>query len=55
MTDGCSHAGQDYCVIQPPAQVRPTVVDTYEDHRMAMAFSLAAIWDLNFFTATDIS
>lgn len=35
--------GHDFCVIHPPANgLRPAVIDTYDDHRMAMAFSLAA-------------
>jgi 3-phosphoshikimate 1-carboxyvinyltransferase len=35
--------GHDYCVITPPAALKPHVaIDTYDDHRMAMAFSLAA-------------
>lgn len=38
--------GSDYCVITPPpaAQgLKPNVgIDTYDDHRMAMAFALAA-------------
>lgn len=35
--------GRDYCVITPPAQLNSNVaIDTYDDHRMAMAFSLAA-------------
>lgn len=35
--------GRDYCVITPPAAVTPGVaIDTYDDHRMAMAFSLVA-------------
>ncbi len=37
--------GRDYCVITPPAGNNLTAgvtVDTYDDHRMAMAFSLAA-------------
>ncbi len=35
--------GRDYCVITPPSAVTPNVaVDTYDDHRMAMAFSLVA-------------
>lgn len=34
--------GRDYCVIRPPEQLRPASIDTYDDHRMAMAFSLAA-------------
>ena len=36
--------GHDYCVITPPpGGVRPGVaIETYDDHRMAMAFSLVA-------------
>ena len=34
--------GQDYLIIQPPEQIQEAVIDTYNDHRMAMAFSLAA-------------
>jgi len=34
--------GYDYLVIQPPEQLRKAEIDTYDDHRMAMAFSLAA-------------
>lgn len=35
--------GRDYCVITPPKALKPSVaIDTYDDHRMAMAFSLAA-------------
>jgi len=34
--------GQDFIKITPPAQVRSAAIDTYDDHRMAMCFSLAA-------------
>jgi len=34
--------GYDYLVIQPPEQIRKAEIDTYDDHRIAMAFSLAA-------------
>lgn len=37
--------GEDYCVITPPAggKINEGVeIETYDDHRMAMAFSLAA-------------
>lgn len=34
--------GNDYIVIHPPAKILPAVIDTYDDHRMAMCFSLAA-------------
>ena len=35
--------GADYLRITPPAQWRPASIDTYDDHRMAMCFSLAAL------------
>jgi 3-phosphoshikimate 1-carboxyvinyltransferase len=34
--------GKDYIVIHPPAKILPAAIDTYNDHRMAMCFSLAA-------------
>ncbi|XP_027157677.1 3-phosphoshikimate 1-carboxyvinyltransferase 2 [Coffea eugenioides] len=34
--------GPDYCIITPPEKLNITSIDTYDDHRMAMAFSLAA-------------
>ena len=37
--------GEDYIEITPPAQIRPATIDTYNDHRMAMCFSLAALGD----------
>ncbi|WCJ22873.1 3-phosphoshikimate 1-carboxyvinyltransferase chloroplastic [Euphorbia peplus] len=38
--------GPDYCVITPPEKLNITEIDTYDDHRMAMAFSLAACSDV---------
>ncbi|CAA7050697.1 unnamed protein product [Microthlaspi erraticum] len=38
--------GSDYCVITPPEKLKPAEIDTYDDHRMAMAFSLAACGDV---------
>ena len=35
--------GPDYLEITPPEQVQPAAIDTYNDHRMAMSFSLAAL------------
>jgi 3-phosphoshikimate 1-carboxyvinyltransferase len=36
--------GPDYLRITPPAQLTPNaVIDTYDDHRMAMCFSLVAV------------
>ncbi|RDX78813.1 hypothetical protein CR513_40851 [Mucuna pruriens] len=38
--------GPDYCVITPPEKLNITAIDTYDDHRMAMTFSLAACGDV---------
>ncbi|HVB48667.1 MAG TPA: 3-phosphoshikimate 1-carboxyvinyltransferase [Burkholderiales bacterium] len=35
--------GADYLRIVPPAKLRAASIDTYDDHRMAMCFSLAAL------------
>ncbi|MDP1536866.1 MAG: 3-phosphoshikimate 1-carboxyvinyltransferase [Burkholderiales bacterium] len=35
--------GADYLRITPPAPWRAATIDTYDDHRMAMCFSLAAL------------
>lgn len=35
-------AGADSLEIEPPAQVRAATIATYDDHRMAMSFALAA-------------
>ncbi len=35
--------GQDFLTITPPAQLRHAEIDTYDDHRMAMCFSLLAL------------
>ncbi len=36
--------GTDYLTITPPAQLTPNaVIDTYDDHRMAMCFSLVSL------------
>ncbi len=35
--------GSDYIRITPPAKLRPATIDTYDDHRIAMCFSLAAL------------
>ena len=34
--------GEDYIRIEPPSEIQPAAIDTYDDHRMAMCFSLAA-------------
>ncbi len=34
--------GNDYISITPPKKIQSAAIDTYDDHRMAMAFSLAA-------------
>ncbi|HXZ10618.1 MAG TPA: 3-phosphoshikimate 1-carboxyvinyltransferase [Paraburkholderia sp.] len=36
--------GEDYLVVTPPAKLTPgAVIDTYDDHRMAMCFSLVSL------------
>ena len=35
--------GTDHIRIAPPKSLRPATIDTYDDHRMAMSFSLAAL------------
>ncbi len=35
--------GEDYLAITPPAQLTHATIDTYDDHRMAMCFSLLAL------------
>jgi len=35
--------GKDYLEITPPRRLKPAAIDTYNDHRMAMCFSLAAL------------
>lgn len=35
--------GEDFLRITPPAQIQPAAIDTYDDHRMAMCFSLASL------------
>ena len=37
-----TEVGDDALVVHPPARIRPASIETYGDHRMAMAFSLAA-------------
>lgn len=35
--------GADYISVTPPAQIQAAAIDTYDDHRMAMCFSLASL------------
>jgi 3-phosphoshikimate 1-carboxyvinyltransferase len=35
-------AGPDFISVTPPATLTPATIDTYDDHRLAMCFSLAA-------------
>ena len=52
---GCDvFEGSDYCVITPPHKLEPPAtmkanvdIETYDDHRMAMAFALAACGDVD--------
>jgi 3-phosphoshikimate 1-carboxyvinyltransferase len=36
-------AGHDHLTVHPPERLRPATIATYDDHRMAMCFSLAAL------------
>lgn len=36
-------AGSDFIRVTPPAKLLPATIDTYDDHRMAMCFSLVAL------------
>ena len=35
--------GADFLRVTPPAEIRAAAIDTYDDHRMAMCFSLASL------------
>lgn len=35
--------GVDYLRVIPPVEIKPAAIDTYDDHRMAMCFSLASL------------
>lgn len=35
--------GSDYLRVTPPAHLQAAAIDTYDDHRMAMCFSLASL------------
>ncbi|MCP8897903.1 3-phosphoshikimate 1-carboxyvinyltransferase [Gilvimarinus xylanilyticus] len=37
--------GEDYIHIEPPEKITSAAIDTYNDHRMAMCFSLASFGD----------
>ncbi|WBA09548.1 3-phosphoshikimate 1-carboxyvinyltransferase [Salinivibrio kushneri] len=37
--------GEDYLYVEPPKQLQHAAIDTYDDHRMAMCFSLVALSD----------
>jgi len=39
--------GEDYLKITPPKQLKHASIDTYDDHRMAMCFSLLALNDVS--------
>lgn len=38
--------GEDFITITPPQQFVHAAIDTYDDHRMAMCFSLVALSDV---------
>jgi len=41
-----AEVGDDWLRVHPPARLRAATIATYDDHRMAMAFSLAACGDV---------
>jgi len=45
--------GEDYLHITPPSQIKHASIDTYNDHRMAMCFSLVALDDKAGVTIND--
>ncbi len=38
-------AGEEYIIVNPVAELTHAAIDTYDDHRMAMCFSLVALSD----------
>ena len=42
-TGAAVEEGEDYLKITPPQRIKHAEIDTYDDHRMAMAFSLLAL------------
>ena len=36
-------AGDDHLTVHPPGMLLPATIDTYDDHRIAMCFALAAL------------
>lgn len=45
--------GNDYICVTPPSQVKHAAIDTYNDHRMAMCFSLVALDEKSGVTIND--
>jgi 3-phosphoshikimate 1-carboxyvinyltransferase len=37
--------GEDYIIVKPVSELKHAAIDTYDDHRMAMCFSLVALSD----------
>lgn len=37
--------GEDYIIVEPTSELKHAAIDTYDDHRMAMCFSLVALSD----------
>ena len=37
--------GEDYIIVEPASELKHAAIDTYDDHRMAMCFSLVALSD----------
>ena len=41
-----SSPSEDFLEITPPEHIKSATIDTYDDHRIAMCFSLAALGDV---------
>ena len=41
-----TEVGENHLTVHPPERLRPASIKTYDDHRMAMAFALAACGDV---------
>ena len=41
-----TEVGENHLTVHPPRRLRPASIKTYDDHRMAMAFALAACGDV---------
>jgi 3-phosphoshikimate 1-carboxyvinyltransferase len=43
--------GEDYLTIEPPKALKHVEIETYKNHRIAMCFSLSALYRLRLWTS----